>query len=1582
MLRIAIDRGAENIVATKRPRPPGDSDPLLDGRAVLATGRGGGDEDGDRALTPATALARSPPSTASPPPQQATNNTRPSKRIALRLQREAVDREEEPASGQHQQRSEAAKRAPPPLPPPGQQPRRPARSSLPPVSGVALAARLAELQRAAASPDAAWPPGSALWVRVAGFTHPWPGCVWSLDLCRRQEVPAILLSAPRPPPSRRKTSSSPSSSPSPPSSPSPAAPAPPTPLLMRWYGEHSSSWVAPRDVVGPLALGGAPGYARRAASLSAYARRSGCGKQAEPALREAGGALGGGREAEEAQRVRQLGYARALALQAKKKKGEKQTPPPRSKKLLYARWRAGQARRKAREELARGVDVVGGGGGKSGGGSNLGGGCWLLSAAERAAGVGSAWAVCPACGDDATDLLCGACGRAQHALCARPPVLGRAYVREQDRWACAGCGAENAGLGSAAAAPAVAAAAAAAAAANEDAGATNVILLGDDDVGKADEGAAAAEVETTPDEAPARALTPTPASAAPAPTPAAAPAAAAAAPAADARMGLTPAWLISTLAYKVFQLWPPTADRPFVAGLMDPCCNDKARPNVPAEVCYDRRDDGLAARSSWQRVPFAYVNPPFCSTVQWRFVNRCSDEIENSGGGGGGSGGGGEDDEAEGRADAAAAATAPTLSSASSSPPRKRLRAIALLCRNSTDTGFFQRLRCFPRVFFRRNAVQFSDYTKNPIGFGICCFLLVPLGAPSTPALIERFYSALSPFGEAGVAVDAELVRSPVFAQLLGRLKRETERDHRDHWAQCADCARWRVVEHGTAAALRRAGAAARWTCAALLRPGTRAASCRTPLTRAEALLARGPGPDGEGRQGAAAGGNNTGGCGGYDWRRKAVVRTVVGAIFKAVLRHGEDGEVAVGAQNTAADAAAGDSEEDGSDADVPLLKLQQRAQRLGQEREQARRERERRDLLAHLRPGMPAARLLGPLVAAAAAVAAERSAREEEEGAGGGPGGAAAAERAQRLADLYLAASLAARKLVAAAGGGGASAVAGQSAVVSLEDDDDARRRRHQEEDADAVARALLPGCPAAACRAALAPPGPLPLPPPALVRQRGRVLASLTAAYLCRAQPSHFPAHDGARAALRAALLRPHESGGGALQAVAAAGALKLLASWLLTPRPPPSPTDLGGPMLLVLQPLLQGPAASCPAGREVAPSLGRMYAAAARALAPSAALFGGEDEEEEEEEEEEFREDDDDDDDDDAGPDPDAAVGSEPPPPPPLNDDDDDDDSLPPPSDLSRDLLAERAVLTAPDASCRRVLLAAPDLLLSVAALWREEAAFAARLAAARAARQRSKARRAIGACLLSIPAALAAPQRQTPLSFPLLLPADLASLSSAAGRAACPSTLERCTTLPEGVAKALDAAELARERARQQRALEARLRGGEDEACDDDDDDERDGARGGSAIERACARVVDPLDLARYARSAATQAVLSGLGLEPSAMAAGLVPAVAPGDPLVRLAFRRLAASCAVERCARRAARARRELNATEMARARVLRRCRDELRAASGEEIRAREALRRAEGALAAVVAEAWEREGHDGEREAAARDAAGVDGGD
>ena len=50
----------------------------------------------------------------------------------------------------------------------------------------------------------------------------------------------------------------------------------------------------------------------------------------------------------------------------------------------------------------------------------------------------------------------------------------------------------------------------------------------------------------------------------------------------------------------MFRLARPTLERPFIPGLLDPCTNDKLEPNIPAEVLYDKADNGLKAANPWE----------------------------------------------------------------------------------------------------------------------------------------------------------------------------------------------------------------------------------------------------------------------------------------------------------------------------------------------------------------------------------------------------------------------------------------------------------------------------------------------------------------------------------------------------------------------------------------------------------------------------------------------------------------------------------------------------------------------------------------------------------------------------------------------------------------------------------------------------------------------------------------------------------------------------------------------------------------------------------------------------------------------
>lgn len=76
---------------------------------------------------------------------------------------------------------------------------------------------------------------------------------------------------------------------------------------------------------------------------------------------------------------------------------------------------------------------------------------------------------------------------------------------------------------------------------------------------------------------------------------------------------------------------------------------------------------------------------------------------------------------------------------------------VLLICRNSTDTAYFQRLLPYPRVLLRRNSIRFKDYDKTPIGFGIVVFCIVK---HDYHKITGRFFEYFAPFGEPNVVID------------------------------------------------------------------------------------------------------------------------------------------------------------------------------------------------------------------------------------------------------------------------------------------------------------------------------------------------------------------------------------------------------------------------------------------------------------------------------------------------------------------------------------------------------------------------------------------------------------------------------------------------------------------------------------------------------------------------------------------------------------------------------------------------------------------------------------------------------------
>lgn len=64
--------------------------------------------------------------------------------------------------------------------------------------------------------------------------------------------------------------------------------------------------------------------------------------------------------------------------------------------------------------------------------------------------------------------------------------------------------------------------------------------------------------------------------------------------------------------------------------------------------------------------------------------------------------------------------------------------AVVLVCRNSTDTAYFQRLRPYPRIMLRRHKCLFKDYDKTPIGFGVVVFCIAKSDCRSDDPLTNR----------------------------------------------------------------------------------------------------------------------------------------------------------------------------------------------------------------------------------------------------------------------------------------------------------------------------------------------------------------------------------------------------------------------------------------------------------------------------------------------------------------------------------------------------------------------------------------------------------------------------------------------------------------------------------------------------------------------------------------------------------------------------------------------------------------------------------------------------------------------------
>lgn len=58
----------------------------------------------------------------------------------------------------------------------------------------------------------------------------------------------------------------------------------------------------------------------------------------------------------------------------------------------------------------------------------------------------------------------------------------------------------------------------------------------------------------------------------------------------------------------------PTETCPYIKGLLDPCTNSKVAPNIPAEVLYDKLDNGLIKLNSWSGY-YVILNPDFKAQV-------------------------------------------------------------------------------------------------------------------------------------------------------------------------------------------------------------------------------------------------------------------------------------------------------------------------------------------------------------------------------------------------------------------------------------------------------------------------------------------------------------------------------------------------------------------------------------------------------------------------------------------------------------------------------------------------------------------------------------------------------------------------------------------------------------------------------------------------------------------------------------------------------------------------------------------------------------------------------------------------------
>ena len=111
-------------------------------------------------------------------------------------------------------------------------------------------------------------------------------------------------------------------------------------------------------------------------------------------------------------------------------------------------------------------------------------------------------------------------------------------------------------------------------------------------------------------------------------------------------------------------------------------------------LCVAMQMNGLKLSNSWAGY-LILLNPPYTAATQWRFVNRAIDEVEND------------------QVSVCMSAFALLLLQDTTTQPFwSQVPAVLLLCRNSTDTAYFQRLRPYPRVLLRRTNTRFKGSTR------------------------------------------------------------------------------------------------------------------------------------------------------------------------------------------------------------------------------------------------------------------------------------------------------------------------------------------------------------------------------------------------------------------------------------------------------------------------------------------------------------------------------------------------------------------------------------------------------------------------------------------------------------------------------------------------------------------------------------------------------------------------------------------------------------------------------------------------------------------------------------------------------